>query len=71
MQIGAGRCSGSLRLASLRPLSRPRRSEISDRLESLKGKWKGYHSIRINDQWRVVSRWRAGNASEVGVIDYH
>ena len=35
-----------------------------NRLEPLKGKWKGYHSIRINDQWRVVFHWMAGNASE-------
>ncbi|MDH3806799.1 MAG: type II toxin-antitoxin system RelE/ParE family toxin, partial [Gammaproteobacteria bacterium] len=25
-----------------------------NRLEGLKGNWKGFHSIRVNDQWRVV-----------------
>ena len=25
-----------------------------NRLEALKGRWKGFYSIRINDQWRVV-----------------
>lgn len=42
-----------------------------NRLEALRGNLKGYHAIRINDQWRVVFRWRGGNASEVKVVDYH
>ena len=42
-----------------------------NRLERLKGRWQGWHSIRINDQWRVVFRWRGGNAFEVQVVDYH
>ncbi|OQW65036.1 MAG: hypothetical protein BVN28_02605 [Nitrospira sp. ST-bin4] len=53
-------------------------SEIGDlreppgnRLEALKGQWKGFHSIRVNEQWRVVFRWHDGNAYEVQVIDYH
>ena len=42
-----------------------------NRLEALKGDYKGFHSIRINDQWRVVFRWRNGNVHEVQVVDYH
>ncbi len=42
-----------------------------NRLEGLKGNLKGFHSIRINEQWRVVFRWRDGNAAEVQVVDYH
>jgi toxin HigB-1 len=42
-----------------------------NRLELLKGRWKGYHSIRINDQWRVVFRWENGQAQDVAVVDYH
>ena len=42
-----------------------------NRLESLKGNFKGFHSIRINDQWRVIFRWNRGNASEVKIVDYH
>jgi toxin HigB-1 len=42
-----------------------------NRLESLKGHLKGFHSIRINDQWRVVFRWGGGNAFDVQVVDYH
>jgi proteic killer suppression protein len=42
-----------------------------NRLEALKGRWKGFHSIRVNDQWRVVFKWRDGNPAEVHVVDYH
>ena len=42
-----------------------------NRLEALRGSMKGLHSIRINDQWRVVFRWEHGNAFEVAVVDYH
>jgi len=43
----------------------------SNRLEKLSGKAKEFYSIRINDQWRIVFKWNAGNASEVEIIDYH
>jgi len=42
-----------------------------NRLESLKGEWRGFYSIRINDQWRVTFRWHGGHAAEVRVVDYH
>jgi proteic killer suppression protein len=42
-----------------------------NRLERLKGKWKGLYSVRINDQWRVVFGWRGGNAFDVQIVDYH
>ena len=42
-----------------------------NRLEALKGHLKGYHSIRINQQWRVVFQWKDGNALKVQVVDYH
>jgi proteic killer suppression protein len=41
-----------------------------NRLEALKGQLAGYHSIRINDQWRIVFRWRDG-AYDVQIVDYH
>jgi len=42
-----------------------------NRLEALKGIWRGFFSIRINEQWRIVFRWENGNAFEVQVVDYH
>jgi len=43
----------------------------SNRLEKLSGNLKGFYSIRINDQWRIVFKWTDGNAFEVKIIDYH
>ena len=43
----------------------------ANRLEALKGKRKGQHSIRINDQWRICFVWSKGEASNVEVVDYH
>lgn len=43
----------------------------SNRLEKLKGKRAGYHSIRINDQWRLLFKFKQGHAYEVSITDYH
>jgi proteic killer suppression protein len=42
-----------------------------NRLEALRGDRKGFHSIRINDQWRVLFRWHGGQALDVEIVDYH
>lgn len=42
-----------------------------NRLEKLKGRSSEYHSIRINDQWRVCFIWKDGNAYDVKIEDYH
>ena len=42
-----------------------------NRLEALKGDRKGQHSIRINDQWRICFKWKAGDAYDVEIADYH
>ena len=43
----------------------------SNRLEKLLGDRKDYHSIRINDQWRIIFKWHSGHSYEVEIIDYH
>lgn len=43
----------------------------SNRLEKLKGNFKNFYSIRINNQWRIIFKWNNGNADEVQIIDYH
>ena len=43
----------------------------ANRLEKLKGDRAGQHSIRVNRQWRVCFRWRAGDAYDVEIVDYH
>ena len=40
-------------------------------LEAMKGEWKGFFSIRINRQWRIVFRWKGGRSRNVAVVDYH
>jgi len=43
----------------------------SNRLEKLTGKLKDFHSIRINDQWRIVFKWINGHAYDTEIMDYH
>lgn len=43
----------------------------SNKLEKLSGNLKGYYSIRINKQWRIIFQWDKGNASQVEIVDYH
>jgi proteic killer suppression protein len=42
-----------------------------NRLEALKGRLAGFHSIRVNDQWRIVFRWTNAGPAEVAIVDYH
>ncbi|MBS2032901.1 MAG: type II toxin-antitoxin system RelE/ParE family toxin [Deltaproteobacteria bacterium] len=46
-------------------------SPPGNRLEALRGNLAGKHSIRVNDQYRIVFRWMNGNAYDVVVTDYH
>ena len=43
----------------------------SYRLHPLKGKLKGYWSITVKANWRIIFRFRDGNALDVELIDYH
>jgi len=43
----------------------------NNRLEKLKGNRKDFYSIRVNNQWRLIFRWKNGNAFNVELIDYH
>lgn len=43
----------------------------ANHLEKLSGNLSGLHSIRINNQWRIIFKWENDNASEVKIIDYH
>jgi len=47
------------------------KSPPGNRLEPLKGKLSGFHSIRINDQWRIIFRWGSNGPEKVQVVDYH
>ena len=42
-----------------------------NRLEPLSGQREGFHSIRINDQFRIVFRWTEHGPADVEIEDYH
>jgi toxin HigB-1 len=46
------------------------RAPPGNRLEALRGRRRGQHSIRINDQWRVCFVWQDADAWEVEIVDY-
>jgi len=37
----------------------------------LRGDLKGFHSVRVNDQWRIIFRWTQDGPDAVDVVDYH
>jgi proteic killer suppression protein len=43
----------------------------SNHLEALAGDRKGQHSIRVNQQWRICFVWKAADAWDVEIVDYH
>jgi toxin HigB-1 len=50
----------------LRDLASP-----GNNLEKLRGALSGKHSIRINDQYRIVFDFDRGDATNVVITDYH
>jgi proteic killer suppression protein len=44
----------------------------SNHLEKLRGNLEGFHSIRVNKQWRLVFRWDGdrGEASDIYLDDH-
>jgi len=47
------------------------RTPPGNNFEKLKGDKKGWCSIRINSQWRIIFKWANQNAREVIITDYH
>jgi proteic killer suppression protein len=47
------------------------KSPPGNRLEALHGDFTGKHSIRINDQWRILFRWTPNGPDDVEIVDYH
>ena len=42
-----------------------------NRLETLRGGLAGFHSIRVNAQWRIVFEWTEAGPTRVSLTDYH
>ena len=72
-------CPASLWKVAIRKLDQLNQAEFLDdlrsppgnRLELLKGNRSGYHSIRINDQYRICFVWTEKGPDLVEVTDYH
>jgi proteic killer suppression protein len=47
------------------------RAPYGNHLEALSGDREGWHSIRVNDQWRICFRWQGEDAFDVEIVDYH
>ena len=43
----------------------------SYRLHPLKGEFKGFWSVTVSGNWRVIFRFDNGNAFDVDLVDYH
>lgn len=41
------------------------------RLHPLKGDMKGFWSVTVNANWRIIFRFGDGDANDVELIDYH
>ena len=41
------------------------------RLHQLKGDYKGYWSVTVRANWRIVFRFENGHAWDVALVDYH
>ncbi|MDE0433009.1 MAG: type II toxin-antitoxin system RelE/ParE family toxin [Bryobacterales bacterium] len=62
----------ALALADLDDASKPSDLDLPGyRLHPLKGGRKGYWSISISGNWRVIFRFEDGDAYDVDLIDYH
>jgi proteic killer suppression protein len=46
-------------------------SRLSFRLHPLKGNLKGYWSVTVRANWRIIFKFKGGKASDVDLIDYH
>ncbi|MEW6410028.1 MAG: type II toxin-antitoxin system RelE/ParE family toxin [Nitrospirota bacterium] len=79
LREGSSKLPGDIQQISLRKLRMINNAKsINDlrippanRLEKLKGDREGQYSIRINNQWRICFIWKAGDAYEVEITDYH
>ncbi len=41
------------------------------RLHELRGELKGFYSVTVSANWRLIFRFEAGDACDVDYVDYH
>ncbi len=40
-------------------------------LHSLKGSWRGFWSVQVSHNWRIVFGFKDGEAVDVDLVDHH
>jgi proteic killer suppression protein len=59
-------------LALLDSASRPQSLDLPGlRLHALKGDRKGFWSVSVSGNWRIVFRFEDGEARDLDLVDYH
>lgn len=59
-------------LANLDQARRPSDLDLPGyRLHTLRGEWKGYWSVTISGNWRILFRFEDGDTCDVDLVDYH
>jgi toxin HigB-1 len=43
----------------------------SNKLEKKEGDLRNFYAIWVNKQWRIIFRWKNGDAHDVELMDYH
>jgi toxin HigB-1 len=68
----AGRLFRKLQMIDDATTDQDLRVPPSNHFEKLRGRLDGFHSIRVNQQWRLIFRWdgRRGEASELYLDDH-
>ena len=62
----------ALALADLDSASKPSDLDLPGyRLHPLKGNMRGYWSISISANWRIIFRFEDGDVYDVDLVDYH
>jgi toxin HigB-1 len=68
----AGRLFRKLQMIDDATTDQDLRAPPSNHFEKLRGNLAGFHSIRVNNQWRVVFRWDGSHGEAEGVyLDDH
>jgi hypothetical protein len=63
-------CACAGRASHLGAVGQPEEGIAGNGLEALRCNWRGFHSIRVNEQRCVGFRWAEGGAHDVRVCDY-
>jgi len=45
--------------------------DVAQRIEDMDGDLKGFWSVTVRANWRIIFRFESGNAFEVDLLDYH